>query len=113
MSRQTNITVETMNIEETNNTIITHIYKTKSREYIVIGSSSTVADEYRFIPASDIDAEWKIIQKRERNLEYSIEHYGNHFHILTNKDNTTNLKIKKSPIEQTEKNQWIDVIHHK
>lgn len=99
--------------EETDDTFRTFIYKTKSREYIVIGSSSTVADEYRFIPANDIDAEWKIIQKRERNLEYSIEHYGDHFYILTNKDNATNFKLMKTPIDQTEKNNWIDVIPHR
>lgn len=99
--------------EETDDTFRTFVYKTKSREYIVIGSSSTVADEYRFIPASDIDAEWKIIQKRERNLEYSIEHYGDHFYILTNKDNATNFKLMKTPIDQTEKNNWIDVIPHR
>lgn len=99
--------------EETDDTFRTFIYKTKSREYIVIGSSSTVADEYRFIPANDIDAEWKIIQKRERNLEYSIEHYGDYFYILTNKDNATNFKLMKTPIDQTEKNNWIDVIPHR
>lgn len=99
--------------EETDDTFRTFVYKTKSREYIVIGSSSTVADEYRFIPANDIDAEWKIIQKRERNLEYSIEHYGDHFYILTNKDNATNFKLMKTPIDQTEKNNWIDVIPHR
>lgn len=99
--------------EETDDTFRTFVYKTKSREYIVIGSSSTVADEYRFIPANDIDAEWKIIQKRERSLEYSIEHYGDHFYILTNKDNATNFKLMKTPIDQTEKNNWIDVIPHR
>lgn len=99
--------------EETDDTLRTFVYKTKSREYIVIGSSSTVADEYRFIPANDIDAEWKIIQKRERNLEYSIEHYGDYFYILTNKDNATNFKLMKTPIDQTEKNNWIDVIPHR
>lgn len=99
--------------EETDKTYRTFIYKTKSREFIVIGSSSTVADEYRFIPANDINAEWKVVQKRERNLEYSIEHFQNHFYILTNKDNATNFKLMKTPILTTDKSNWIDVIPHR
>src|SRR5690625_7729360 len=40
-------------------------------------------------------------------------YYGDHFYILTNKDNATNFKLMKTPIDQTEKNNWIDVIPHR
>ncbi len=61
--------------EEEDDTFSAFVYKSKSRAYIIIGSSSTVSDEYRFIPADQPDAEFKIFQARERDLEYSIEHY--------------------------------------
>lgn len=99
--------------EESDDTFYTFVYKTKSRKYIIIGSSSTVSDEYRFIPANAPNSEWKILQKRERNLEYNIEHYGNDFYILTNKDKATNFKLMKTSVEKTEKKNWLDVVPHR
>src|SRR5690606_20762530 len=99
--------------EEKDDTFGTYVYKAKSRKYIIIGSSSTVSNEYRFIPADQPNAEWTVLQPRERDLEYSIEHYGNDFYILTNKDNATNFKLMKTPVDKTEKENWVDVIPHK
>src|SRR5690606_26915227 len=84
--------------EEKDDTFGTYVYKTKSRKYIIIGSASTVSNEYRFIPADQPNAEWTVLQPRERDLEYSIEHYGNDFYILTNKDKATNFKLMKTPV---------------
>ncbi len=99
--------------EEKDETFNTFVYKSKSRKYIIVGSSSTVSDEYRFIPADQPDAKWSVLQPRERDLEYSIEHYGNDFYILTNKDNATNFKLMKTPVTKTGKANWVDVIPHR
>lgn len=99
--------------EESDDTFGTYVYKTKSRKYIIIGSSSTVSNEYRFIPADQPNADWKILHPRERDLEYSIEHYGNDFYILTNKDKATNFKLMKTPVDDTGKANWVDVIPHR
>ncbi|MFV0304404.1 MAG: S9 family peptidase [Moheibacter sp.] len=99
--------------EEKDETFDTYIYKTKSRKYIIIGSYSTVSNEYRFIPADQPNANWQIFQTRERDLEYSIEHYNDSFYILTNKDKATNFKLMKTPVGKTFKENWIDVIPHR
>lgn len=99
--------------EENDDTFSVYVYKSKSREYIIIGSSSTVSDEYRFISAHEPDAEFKIFQERERDLEYSIEHFGNEFYIQTNKDDAFNFKLMKTSIENTEQSNWVDVIPHR
>lgn len=99
--------------EEKDDTYNTYVYKTKSRKYIIIGSGSSVSDEYRFIPADQPDAKWTMFQKRKRDLEYSIEHYGDHFYIMTNKDNATNFKLMKTPVNKTGKSNWEDVIPHR
>lgn len=104
---------DTMIFEEKDDTFNAFVFKTKSRKYIIIGSSSTVSDEYRFIPADQPNAEWKVIHKRERNLEYSVEHYGDHFYILTNKDKATNFKLVKTSVDKTDKSNWVDVIPHR
>src|SRR5690606_3920641 len=48
---------DTMIFEEKDDTFNAFVFKTKSRKYIIIGSSSTVSDEYRFIPADQPNAE--------------------------------------------------------
>ena len=80
---------------EKDDTFDVNVFKTKSSKYIVISSSSTISDEMRFVPANDIFAEWKIIQSREADLEYSVEHFENDFYIITNVDGATNFKLVK------------------
>lgn len=59
------------------------------------------------------EAKWTLFNPRERDLEYSIEHYGDSFYILTNKDKATNFKLMKTPVKATEKKNWKDVIPHR
>lgn len=99
--------------EETDETFSTFIYKTKSRKYLVIGSISTLTTEYRILEADKPNAAFRIFQPRERGLEYSISHFGNHFYILTNKDNATNFKLMKTPVSQTNKGHWEDLVPHR
>ena len=104
---------DTLVFEETDDTFSVYVYKSKSRDFIIIGTSSTVSDEYRYINANQPDSEFKVFQERERDLEYSIEHFGEEFYIQTNKDDAFNFKLMKTPIDKTEQNNWIDVIPHR
>lgn len=99
--------------EEKDETYNTYVYKTKSHQFIVIGSSSTLSSEFRIIAADKPYGEWKVIQPREENLEYSLAHYGDYFYIQTNKDNATNFKLMKTPVNKTTKENWVDVIPHR
>ena len=99
--------------EEKDETYNTYVYKTKSHKFIVIGSSSTLSSEFRIISADKPYGEWKVIQPREENLEYSLAHYGDYFYIQTNKDNATNFKLMKTSVNKTTKENWVDVIPHR
>ncbi|WP_405198597.1 S9 family peptidase [Christiangramia sp. LLG6405-1] len=99
--------------EEEDETFNSYVYRSKSREYIIIGSHSTLTTEYRILDANTPDKEFKIFQARERGLEYSIAHYKDDFYIVTNKDDATNFKLMKTPLGQTEKEHWEDVIPHR
>jgi len=98
---------------EKDDTFGTFVTKSKSNKYIIIGSYSTLSSEYQFLEADKPNGTFKIIQKRERNLEYDIAHYKNHFYILTNKDGATNFKLMKTPITKTSKENWSDVIPYR
>lgn len=99
--------------EEADETFNTYVYKSKSREYIIIGSHSTLTTEYRILKADNPNGEFKVFQPRERGLEYSIAHFEDSFYVMTNKDGATNFKLMKTPVEKTSQQNWVDVIPHR
>ena len=98
---------------ETDETFNTFVYKSKSKKYLIIGSSSTLSSEYRFLDADVPDGRFKIFQERTKKLEYSIAHYNGSFYIISNKDDATNFKISKTSEKTTGKENWQDVIPHR
>ena len=98
---------------EEDDTFVTYVYKTKSRKYVVIGSSSTMSDEYQILDADTPSDKFTLFEERKRGLEYDIEHYDDHFYILTNKDKAKNFKIMRTSITKTSKENWVDVIPHR
>lgn len=98
---------------ETDDTFYTFVYKTKSDKYIVIGSTSTLTSEYRFLNANQPDGEFVIFQPRVRGLEYEIAHYKDNFYIVTNADGATNFKLMKTPEHKTAKEHWEEAIPHR
>jgi oligopeptidase B len=85
-------------------------YKTKSDKFIVIGSSSTLSNEYRFVDANTPDADFTVFQARERGLEYSIDHYADKFYVVTNKDGAKNFQLMTTPLSKTTKENWQTLI---
>lgn len=98
---------------ETDETFSTFVYKSKSRKFIIIGSSSTLTSEYRVLNANTPDGDFKIFQSRERGLEYDIAHFEDKFYIVTNKDKATNFKLMVTPEDKTGQENWTDFIPHR
>ena len=98
---------------EKDDTFNTFVYKTKSKKYLVIGSSSTLTSEYRILNADTPNNQFSIFQPRQRGLEYSISHYDNKFYVLTNKDGATNFKLMETPEIKTNQEHWVDLISHR
>jgi oligopeptidase B len=88
------------------------VYKTKSDKFIVIGSNQTLSNEYRVLESVDPTGNFRIIQPRERNLEYGIDHYGDKFYIVTNLD-AKNFRLMECPLDRTTKENWKEVIAHR
>ncbi len=98
---------------EKDDTFNTFVYKTKSKEYIVIGSVSTLTSEYQILPASEPDGDFKLFSPRIRGLEYSIFHYQDKFYVLTNKDGATNFKLMRTTVDHTTHDNWQEFITHR
>jgi oligopeptidase B len=97
---------------ETDNTFNTYVYKSKSKKYIFIGSFSTLSSEFRFLDADNPDGEFKIFNPRERDHEYSIEHFEDKFYIVTNW-NAKNFRLMETQVDHTTDFHWKEVIPHR
>jgi oligopeptidase B len=104
---------DTLVYHEKDETFNVHSYKSKSKKYLIIGSDSTLTNEYQILSANTPDEKFTIFQKRTRGLEYSISHFEDHFYILTNKDKADNFKLMKTPENKTAKENWVDLIPHR
>jgi oligopeptidase B len=98
---------------EEDETFGTYVYKTKSEEWLIIGSYSTLTSEFQILNANKPEGDFKIFQPRTRGLEYSISHYGDDFYVVTNLDNATNFKLMKTPETKTKLENWTEVIPHR
>ena len=99
--------------EETDETFSCFVYKTKSDDYLIIGSSQTLSTEYRFLDANTPNGEWKVIQPRQRDLEYSVSHYGDDFYIISNRDGASNFRLDKTPVSNPGMDNWTEVLPHR
>ena len=95
---------ETFNVE---------VAKSKSRKYLAIESGSTLTTEYQILEADNPDGKFRVFQKRVRGLEYSINHYGDSFYMMTNADKATNFKLMKTLETATSKENWTEVVAHR
>ncbi len=89
-----------------------YIWKSKSGEYIIIESASTLSSEARYINADNPNDAFTIVHPREDNLEYSVYNYQDDFYIVTNWE-AQNFRLMKCNISNGNKENWEEVIPHR
>jgi oligopeptidase B len=99
--------------EEPDDGFFLDISKSQSGAYIFIRSASHTTSEVRFIPADDSAAAPILIEPRQQNVEYKVEHHGDEFYILTNADGAVDFKIIRTPVVAPGKDSWVDWIAHR
>jgi len=98
--------------EEKDETYTCEVYKSKSQRFMMIVSYQTMSTEYHFLDANKPNGEWRVVQPRQRGLEYSAEDYLDDFYIVTN-DSAKNFRLMRAPIERPSKENWIEIIPHR
>lgn len=95
--------------EEPDDTFSVFVFKTKSKKYMIIGSRQTLSTEYRFLDANTPDGEFTIVQPREPDHEYNVDHYGDKFYIRTNWK-AENFRLMETSAATPSKVNWQEVI---
>ncbi len=98
--------------EEEDETFSTAVFKTKSKQYLMIASYQTVSTEYRYLSADDPDGEFTVFLPRERFHEYDVDHAGDAFYIRTNWE-AKNFRLMKTTLRQTDRSSWQEVLPHR
>jgi len=104
--------LDPMIYHEEDETFRTGISLSKSMEYLMIGSFSTLSTEYRYLDASNPEGEFNIFQDRRDDLEYFVSHYQDKFYIRTNLD-AKNFRLMETPLAATGLDHWKEVIPHR
>ena len=97
--------------EEGDDSYYLGVGRTRDEKYLTIRASSTVSDELRYTPAAN-PGEFKVLTPRERDLEYSADHYGDRWLIRTNADGASNFKIMTASDDATARADWQEWIAH-
>jgi oligopeptidase B len=99
--------------QEADDTFSSFVFRTKSKAYLIIGSTHTVSSEYRFLDATRPEGGFTVIQPRERDHEYDVDHFGEHFLIRTNLGGATNFRLMRTAVTRPGKEHWEEVIGHR
>jgi oligopeptidase B len=87
------------------------VTKTRDKNMILLGSFAATMGEWRYLPADQPTGEWKMILPREKDHEYSVDHYNGEFYITTNKK-AENFRVVRAPIENPTEKNWKEYIAH-
>jgi len=94
---------------EADETFEISVYKSKSKKFLMLSSESTLSSEYRYLDANNPDGEFKVIQPRERDLEYHAEDFRDKFYVRTNYQ-AKNFRLMETPVDKSAKENWTEII---
>ncbi len=99
--------------EEKDETYSVGIDKTKSGQYILIHSGSTLTSEVRVLDANQPQGNFKVMLPREREHLYQADHINGRFYILTNWQAKNFRLMETGENHLGTKAQWKEVVPHR
>ena len=103
---------DTLVYEEKDERFRVHVHRTRSRAYLLLSSSSHTASEVRYVPANRPNGRWRLALKRRANIEYDVDHHGDHFYLRIN-DTGRNFRLVSAPIADLRPENWQEIVPHR
>lgn len=82
----------------------------RSERYLVLSSGSKITSEVRVLEADDPTGEFRVVRPRETGVEYGVDHAGDHFLVLHNR-NAENFELATAPLDAP--GDWTPLIEHR
>lgn len=87
------------------------VTRSRDKKMILLGSVAKTIREWRYAPADNPNAEFKIVLPREKDHEYSVDFDNNNFYITTNK-NAKNSRVVIAPVSDPSEKNWKEYVAH-
>jgi oligopeptidase B len=83
--------------------------RSRSRAYVLFGTASHTAAEWRFLAAGEPTAPLRLIAAREKDHEYYVEPHGDVFYIRSNKG-CRNFRVLTAPASDPGPSNWKEIV---
>ena len=98
--------------DETDETFMCWVERSRSGGYLFIQSSQTISDEVRYLRADDPTGVWQVVEPRRRGLEYEVDHAGDYFLVRTNHE-AENFQLMLAPVTAPGLVNWHGFVEHR
>jgi oligopeptidase B len=88
------------------------ISRTRSGGYLLLDVSSHSTSEVWFTSADRPEEPFRVIQRRECGIEYSVTHHEDRFFIITNLS-APNFRLVEAPVEHPSREHWSPVLPYR
>jgi oligopeptidase B len=85
---------------------------TRSERFVVIMSGSRTTSEVSVIPADTPLTPAVVVEPRRDGHEYSLDHWGDEFVIVTN-DDAEDFRVVTAPVENPSRAHWVELVAHR
>ncbi|MBW3548807.1 MAG: S9 family peptidase [Actinobacteria bacterium] len=86
---------------------------TKDERFVVLGLASKVTSEAWVLDADDPTGEFRVVEPRCQEVEYSLEHWRDRFFLVTNAAGAENFKLVEAPDDRPGRDHWVEVVGHR
>ncbi len=86
--------------------------RTRSGEYLVFTSESSTTSEVRVLNAHEPGAQPRVVEPRQQDHEYYVDHHGALFYIRTNSGGR-NFRLVTAPVREPGRKHWKELLAHR
>jgi oligopeptidase B len=98
--------------EEADDLFRVFVGRTRSNDYLVLGTASHTTTEMRILRADQPQGEWRLVAPRQHEHEYDVDHHGQWLYIRTN-DRGRNFRLVRAPLSDPRRESWQEVVPHR
>jgi oligopeptidase B len=110
-------TTDDLLLEESDELFRLGVFRSRSRRIVFAAARSFTSGDYRWLPAAEPFGQWRMIQPREKDHEYDVDHgmdpTGERFWIRSNGGGRRNFRLVTAPLDDARAERWTEVLAHR
>jgi oligopeptidase B len=88
------------------------VWRSRSLDYVYLTSASHTTTEIRYARAERPGGAWPVVEPREPDHEYDVEHRGDRLYIRTNRGGR-DFRLVSAPVEDPGSRNWVEEVPHR